>query len=91
MKNIHRDIPPVCFIDICTLQGGSAFSSDLIFLSKNCPEYCKMMQLSDTFNHYVTPSQSAELSKTSFTQKPKTTRTKLSMIWVKGFDGKRQH
>lgn len=49
-----------------------------------------MMKLSDTCNHSVTYSQAAELSKTSFTQKPKTTRPKLSRIWVKEFDGERQ-
>ena len=49
-----------------------------------------MMKLSDTFNHSVTSSQPAELSKTSFTQKPKRTRPKLSMVWVKEFDGERQ-
>jgi hypothetical protein len=43
-----------------------------------------------TFNHSVSFPQPAELSKTSFTQKPKTTRPKLSMIWVKEFDGERQ-
>ena len=48
-----------------------------------------MMKLSKTLNHSVTSSHSAELSKTYFTQKPKTTRPKLSMIWVKEFDGER--
>lgn len=49
-----------------------------------------MMRLSDTLNHSVTSLQSAELSKTSFTQKPKKTRPKLSRIWVKEFDGERE-
>ena len=49
------------------------------------------MKLSDTFNYSLTSSQSAELSKTSsFTQKHKTIRLKLSRIWVKEFDGERQ-
>lgn len=48
------------------------------------------MKLLATFNHSVSTSQSAELSKTSYTQKPKTTRPKLSMIWVKEFDGERE-
>ncbi|MFB2895422.1 hypothetical protein ACE1CI_21165 [Aerosakkonemataceae cyanobacterium BLCC-F50] len=48
------------------------------------------MKNSNTFDSSVIPSQLTELSKTSFTQKPKTNRPKLSMIWVKEFDGERQ-
>ena len=48
------------------------------------------MRLSDTLNHSVTSLQSAESSKTSFTQKPKRTRPTLSRIWVKEFDGERE-
>jgi hypothetical protein len=38
-----------------------------------------------------TPSvEASNTSETALTQKRKTTRSKLSMIWVKEFDGKRQ-
>ncbi len=48
------------------------------------------MQISDTFSPSITPLQPVIESKTSLTQEPKTARPKLSMVWVKEFDGERQ-
>lgn len=47
------------------------------------------MQTSKTFLPSIIPQPTIN-SKSYVTQKPKITRPKLSMIWVKEFDGERQ-
>ena len=48
------------------------------------------MQILDTFSSSITPLQPPIESKTPLTEKPKTSQPKLSMIWVKEFDGERE-